>query len=56
MKLLVGEGVDAAIVARLRQAAFGVPLVRLPGVRSTGKSDAVSESVCAHRREMVGAA
>lgn len=42
------------LVFRLRQVAFGVLLVRLPGLSSAGKADAVSESVREHGREMAG--
>ena len=69
---LADEGVDAAIVAllredghdvvyvaelvyRLRKVARGVPLVRLPGLASARKGDAVLESVREHGGEMAGA-
>jgi predicted nuclease of predicted toxin-antitoxin system len=42
------------LVFRLRQVAFGVLLVRLTGLSSASRADAVSESVREHGREMAG--
>lgn len=64
MRLLADEGVDAAIVAllredghdvRLRKVAHGVLLVRLPGLAPARKANAVLESIREHGSEMSGA-
>lgn len=54
MKLLADEADKdfGELVFRLRQVAFGVLLVRLPGLSSAGKADAVSELVREHGHEM----
>ncbi len=55
-RILVTADKDfGGLVFRLRQVACGVLLVRLPGLSSAGKADAVSESVREHGREMAGA-
>jgi predicted nuclease of predicted toxin-antitoxin system len=43
------------LVFRLRQVAFGVLLVRLPGLSSASKAEAVSELVREHGHEMARA-
>jgi predicted nuclease of predicted toxin-antitoxin system len=43
------------LVFRLRQSAFGILLVRLPGLPSLNKADAVSEVIGEHGGEMAGA-
>lgn len=54
-RILVTAGKDFGdLVFRLRQVAFGVLLVRLTGLSSASKADAVSESVREHGREMAG--
>lgn len=43
------------LVFRLRRVAFGVLLVRLPGLPSSGKADAVAQVIREHGTEMSGA-
>ena len=43
------------LVFRLRRVAFGILLVRLPGMPSTGKADAVAQVIGEHGVEMPGA-
>jgi predicted nuclease of predicted toxin-antitoxin system len=43
------------LVFRLRRVAFGILLVRLPGLPSTGKADAVAQVIGEHGVEMPGA-
>ena len=40
------------LVFRLRRVAFGILLVRLPGLPSTGKADAVAQVIGEHGAEM----
>ncbi|MHB9150862.1 MAG: DUF5615 family PIN-like protein [Thermoleophilia bacterium] len=53
--LVIADKDFGELVFRLRQVAFGVLLVRLPGLSSAGKADAVSELVREHGPEMAGA-
>jgi predicted nuclease of predicted toxin-antitoxin system len=43
------------LVFRLRRANSGVLLIRLAGLTSSQKADAVSEALLGHGREMLGA-
>jgi len=43
------------LVYRLRKVAYGVLLVRLPGLGAVRKANAVSESIREHGLEMAGA-
>ena len=43
------------LVFRLRRVAFGIFLVRLPGLPSTGRADAVAQVIDEHGDEMPGA-
>jgi predicted nuclease of predicted toxin-antitoxin system len=43
------------LVFRLRRVAFGVLLVRLPGLPSASKADAVAQVIGEHGEEMPGA-
>jgi predicted nuclease of predicted toxin-antitoxin system len=43
------------LVFRLRRAAFGILLVRLPGLPSEERADSVEEAIAEHGYEMAGA-
>jgi hypothetical protein len=53
--LLTADKDFGELVYRLRKVAFGVLLVRLPGLASARKANAVLESVREHGAEMAGA-
>jgi predicted nuclease of predicted toxin-antitoxin system len=43
------------LVFRLHRTAFGILLLRLPGLPSAGRADTVAEVISEHGHEMVGA-
>ena len=54
--VLMTAGKDfGELVSRLRRVAFGILLVRLPELPSTGKADAVAQVIGEHGVEMPGA-
>ena len=55
-RVLMTEDKDfGELVFRLRRVAFGVLLVRLPGLPSAGKAHAVAQAIGEHVSEMPGA-
>jgi predicted nuclease of predicted toxin-antitoxin system len=43
------------LIFRLRRAAFGILLVRLPGLPSATRAESVAQVIAEHGREMAGA-
>ena len=53
--LLTADKDFGELVFRLRRVAFGVLLVRLPGLPSASKADVVAQVIGEHGQEMPGA-
>lgn len=53
--LLTSDRDFGELMFRLRRAAFGILLVRLPGLSSEGKADHVAQAIYEHGDQMIAA-